>query len=175
MRVRIEIEGLREIGRAMRELPKRVDRKILNAGLLAGARLVADEAKRLAPELQTIDPRWPRGALRRAIQATPIAAKRAQYAGEVIVRVRKLSKRQIAAFKNRQAKRGRPIKGRANPDDPFYWRFVEFGTAKMKAANGGQGFMRPAFESQKKQGVDAAIKVFRDRVQLEISKLGRTF
>jgi hypothetical protein len=41
MELRVEIQGLREIARAMRELPKRVDRKILDDGLLAGARMVA--------------------------------------------------------------------------------------------------------------------------------------
>ena len=170
MQVTVQVQGASEIARAMRELPKRVDRKILNAGLLAGARLVRDEARDRAPTLQVPDPRWTRGAIRRAIQSVSIAASRAQYAGEVIVRVRKLTKRQISAFKRRQARRGQKVAGKLNPSDAYYWTFLEFGTAKMRA----QSFLRPAFEGRKQQGVDAAIKVFREKVQLEIEKLGRT-
>lgn len=171
MQVQIKIQGLREVARAMRELPNRVDRKILNAGLLEGARVIRDEARQLAPVLKTReDKRWRPGALRRAIQTVAINASRAQYAGEVIVRVRKLSKRQVAAFKRRQSKRKKKVDSRLNPADAFYWSFVEFGTAKIPA----RPFMRPAFESKKQQAIDAAIRVFRERIQLEIAKLGRT-
>lgn len=167
MKVRVEVQGAREIAAAMRELPRRVDRKILNAGLLAGARLVRDEARAIAPVLKNPDPRWRPGTLKKAIQAATIAASRTPYAGEVIVRVRKLTQARIAKLKRSAAKRGRSV----NPIDPYYWFWVEFGTAKMKA----QPFMRPAFEAQKNRAVDAAMQVFRDKVQLEIQKLGRRF
>jgi HK97 gp10 family phage protein len=147
-----------------------VDRKILDAGLLAGAQLVADEARLMSPELREIDPRWSKGALKRAIRATSI--KPSQYAAEAIVGVRKLSGRQVAAFRGRQAKRRRAGKGARSidPRDAYYWFFVEFGTAHSRA----RPFLRPAFEARKIFAVEAAIKVFRDRVQLEMDKLGRT-
>lgn len=173
MQLRVQFKGLSEISRAMRELPKRIDRKILNDGLLAGANIIRDEARQLAPVLKEPDPRWRPGALQRAIQSAKIAASRTQYAGEVIVRVRKLSGRQVAAFNRRQAKRKRVKQGwdrKPNPADAFYWFFVEFGAAGRPA----QPFLRPAFERRKQQAVNAAIKIFQDRVQLEIAKLGRT-
>lgn len=153
----------------MRELPRRMDRKILNAGLLAGAALVRDEARVRAPVLRSQDPRWTPGAMRRAIQAVQIKASRAQYAGEVVVNVRKLTQAQISAFKKKQARRGRRISSRLNPRDSFYWRFVEFGTAKDRA----QPFLRPAFETKKQQAVEAAVKVFAERIQAEIEKQNR--
>jgi HK97 gp10 family phage protein len=170
----VEFKGLRQLEAAMRELPKRVDRKILNDGLLAGARLVRDEARALAPELQDPDPRWQRGALKRAIRATRIRPR--DYAAEVIVSVRKLSKRAVARVKARQAKAkaaGKKVRvgGRHIPGDAFYWPFVEFGTASMRA----RPFLRPAFEARKESAVQAAIKVFRERVQAEIAKLGSAF
>lgn len=170
MQLRVEFKGLSEISRAMRELPKRIDRKILDDGLLAGANIVRDQARALAPVLMHPDPRWRPGALKRAIQSARLTASQTQYAAEVIVHVRKLSAQQIGAFKRRAAKRKRPANGRLNPDDPFYWFFVEFGAAGRPA----QPFLRPAFESRKQQAVDAAIKIFSDRVQLEIAKLSRT-
>jgi HK97 gp10 family phage protein len=87
-----------------------------------------------------------------------------------------MSKRSIARIKRRQAlqkaagKRVR-VGGRYIRGDAFYWPFVEFGTAKVRA----RPFLRPAFEARKERAVEASIKVFRERVQLEIAKLGRTF
>lgn len=169
--LRIEVKGLSQIARAMRELPNRVDRKVLNDGLAIAATMVRDEARTLAPELSSEDPRWRRGTLKRAIRIAKIPARRAQMSAEVIVRVRRLSGRQIAAFKKRMRKQGRPhVAARLNPLDPFYWIFQEFGTARHAA----KPFLRPAFEAKKQQAVDAAIKFFRERVQLELAKIGRT-
>jgi HK97 gp10 family phage protein len=169
MELRVEIKGLRQIEAAMRQLPRRLDRKLLDAGLFAGAQVVAEEARLMAPELRELDPRWSKGALKRAIRATSI--KPSQYAAEAIVGVRKLSARQLAAFRGRQAKRRRAGKGvrSIDPRDAYYWFFVEFGTARARA----RPFLRPAFEARKTFAVDAAIKVFRDRIQLEMDKLGR--
>lgn len=172
--ITVELKGLGALRRAMEELPKRLDRKILNDGLLAGARLVRDEARALAPVLAPGDDRrWQRGALKRAIRATRIKPR--DYAAEVIVSVRKLSRKAIGRIKARQAVArlaGKKVRvgGRYIPGDAFYWHWVEFGRPGMKA----QPFLRPAFESRKMRAVEEAIKVFRDRVQLEIEKLSRT-
>ena len=72
MEVRIEIKGLREIQRAMLQLPQRLDNKLLNQGLIAGARVVRDEARRRAPVLKMPDPRRRAGTLRRSIRAMRI-------------------------------------------------------------------------------------------------------
>ena len=170
MLVRTEFRGLAELRRSMEELPRRVDSKILNDGLLAGARIVRDEAKALAPELSVVDPRWSRGALKRAIRAVRIRPR--EFAAEAIVSVRKLSGRSMSRFKQKQAERRRAGKKarRIDPRDAYYWFFVEFGTSKMPA----RPFLRPAFERRKVQAVEASIKFFRERVQLEIAKLGRS-
>lgn len=172
MEIAVEFQGVREIAAAMRELPRRLDSNLLNGGLIIGARLVRDEAQLLAPELSGNDERWTRGALRRAIAATRVKPSDG-FAAEVIVRVRKISRRQLAKFKRRQAARKSSGKSyrRIDPRDAFYWTFIEFGTAKMAASP----FLRPAFESRKEQAVKASLAYFEQRVQLEIEKLGRTF
>lgn len=179
--VRVELRGLRQIESAMRALPQKLDRKILNDGLLAGARVVRDEARMLAPQLEDRgDLRWRRGALKRAIRAARI--RPTEYTAEVVVSVRKASKQSIAAAKARRSKSARGMAkamtarllGGQLLEDPYYWFWQEFGTAKHQAANGGRGFMRPGFEAKKMQAIEVAIKFFRDRVQKEIEKLGRT-
>lgn len=180
--VRVELRGLRQIENAMRSLPQKLDRKILNDGLLVGAAVVRNEARLLAPELEagSQDRRWRRGALRRAIRSTRI--RPSSYAAEVIVSVRKSSKASRAAGKARRTKSARGLaRAMANQilrghqlEDPYYWFWQEFGTARMPAANGGRGFMRPAFEGRKQQAVAAAIAFYRERVRKEIEKLGRT-
>ncbi len=169
--VRVELKGLHLIEAAMRELPDRVSRKMLNDGLLLAARLVRDDAKQRAPRLEGDDPRWLRGQLRRSIRATRIRPR--EYSAEVIVSVRRLSKRALARIKRRQLKaraEGKNVRiGGRYSGDPFYWRFVEFGTARMRA----RPFLRPAFDAQKQKAVEAAIKFYRDQVQTELAKLGR--
>jgi HK97 gp10 family phage protein len=160
--VRVEIKGLAQIRANMLELPKRVDRNLLNRGLLTGARLVRDDARARVPLLQVPDPRRVRGAIRRAIVAGRVRPE--GYAAKVWVRVRPLTRTQIMRFKRQSGK-----DSRNNPNDPYYWAFVEFGTSKM----GARPFMRPAFEGRKFEAVKKAIDVFRTGVQTEIARLGQ--
>lgn len=161
--VEVKFHGLKDIERALQELPRRVDRRILNEGLLDGARLVRDEARAKAPVLREEHSRRRPGVLRRAIQA--IRVRPQGYAATVLVRVRPLSKGAIARFKKKAIARGmKNVNGADNPNDPFYWRFVEFGTSKMSA----RPFLRPAFEAKKVAAVRAAIALFRERVQSKL-------
>lgn len=160
--VTIRINGLREIQSAMAQLPKKVDRKMLDQGLIAGATLVRDEARDKVPLLKVPDARRRRGTLRRAIRAGRV--RPTQYAATVWVRVRQLTKRQITNYKAKN-KSG----AKNNPNDPFYWVFVEFGTSTQPA----RPFLRPAFESKKQAAVLKSVALFREKVQAEIAKLGR--
>lgn len=165
----VQIHGLRQLQDAMRQLPAKVDRQLLNEGLLVGARQVSEDAKRRVPLLRVPDPRRVRGALQKAIQAIRVRPR--GYTATVLVRVRQLTKAQIRSFKKRQSRRGARVTGQSNPADPFYWVFVEFGTSKMAA----RPFLRPAFEARKVEAVNAAVAKFRERIQAEIEKLGRRF
>lgn len=120
----IRVEGLREIAIAARKLTDEVKRKIAFDGLTAGARIVRNAARGLAPVLKRPDPRRRPGTLRNAIVAARV--RRGDFPEEVkvIVGVRFLSKRAVAKFKA-----GNPGKsGAENPNDPFYADMVELGT-----------------------------------------------
>jgi HK97 gp10 family phage protein len=161
LRTEVRIHGLRQIEQAMKSLPARMDRRLLNRSLIVGGRLFRDEARARVPLLRVPDPRRVRGAIQRAIHVGAVRPE--GHTASVWVRVRPLTRRQIANFKRKRGKQAS-----ANPADPFYWRFVEFGTSKMAA----RPFMRPAFEAKKREAVDAAIADLRPRVDAEIAKLG---
>lgn len=167
MKVEIKVHGLREIEQAMKALPGRMDKKLLDKGLVAGARLVRDEAKALVPLLKEPDARRVRGTIQRAIHAGRVRPTR--YRATVWVRVRQLTKGQIRRFKRTQLRHNKRARAALNPNDPFYWFFVEFGTSKMAA----RPFMRPAFQSKKEAAVSKAIATLRPLVQEQIAKLGR--
>lgn len=159
----VQIHGLRELQAALRELPRRVDRKVLNRSLMVGARLIRDEARRMAPLLKVENPQRVRGAIRRAIHAGAVRPQ--GHTASVWVRVRPLTARQISNFKRKTGKAGAD-----NPNDPFYWWWVEFGTAKMAA----RPFMRPAFEARKRDAADHIIKDLGPRILAEAERVGRT-
>jgi HK97 gp10 family phage protein len=142
----VRIEGLAELERALLQLPAKLTRQVLERSLLAGGRVVVAEAKRRAPLLT--------GELRRNIRAIRNRRDR-RYSATIDVGVRKLSKKQIRKLRTR--------KGRANASDPFYWRFQEFGTSKMRA----RPFLRPAFEAKK---VDAAFRI-KDEIRARLDKI----
>ena len=123
----VKIEGLRELQAAMRDLPRKLQRQTVQRALREAAKPIHADARSRVP-VQT-------GAVRRqiAIQRSRKFTGRDGVFG-VVVRVRAMNKRMRA-------------KGHT---DPFYWKFLEFGTSKMPA----QPFMRPAFEGNKQRAIE---------------------
>ena len=118
----VRIEGMDEFKRKLAEVPKAMRKRVLRNALAAAAREVRDVAKRNAPVMTLgtslkVPYRKP-GTVRDAIRVRTSKADRK--AGDVGV------------FVNvRPAKAG--ARGAKNPNDPFYWRWLEFGTKKMSA------------------------------------------
>jgi HK97 gp10 family phage protein len=143
----VKIHGLRELQRAMRELPRRMDRRILNAALMAGARpMVADAKANVLVDT---------GALRSAIRATPL--RKTSHTSTV----------QIGIGRARQTKAQRMAGAKRYV--PFYGLFLEFGTSKMSA----KPFLRPAFERNKRSAVEIIRERIATRIAAEAEKLRR--
>lgn len=139
--IQMKIEGVPELVATLQGIVPKLRRRALRNALSAGARIVRDAARvnrrtstAGSPLIRLDRSLYTRGSVERAINVR--TSKLATRAGDVgvFVNVRPL-KRGAAGGKT---KLGRA--GRSNPNDTFYWRFLEFGTRFMSA----RPFLQPA-------------------------------
>ena len=150
----VRIEGLDNLKRKLAEVPKAMRKRVLRNALAAGAREVRDVAKRNAPVLTL-------GTSLKAPYRKPGTVKQA-----IRVRTSKADRRagDVGVFVNvRPAKAGQ--RGAKNPNDPFYWRFLEFGTRKMSA--------RP-FLQRATSALPKALAIFEARIAKWIQETDRS-
>ena len=150
----VRIHGLDEFKRKLSEVPKAMRKRVLRNALAAGAREVRDVAKRNAPVLTL-------GTSLKAPYRKPGTVKQA-----IRVRTSKADRRagDVGVFVNvRPAKAGQ--RGAKNPNDPFYWRFLEFGTKKMTA--------RP-FLQRATSALPKALTIFQERIAKWINETNRS-
>ena len=150
----VRIEGLDNLKRKLAEVPKAMRKRVLRNALAAGAREVRDVAKRNAPVMTL-------GTSLKAPYRKPGTVKQA-----IRVRTSKADRRagDVGVFVNvRPAKAGQ--RGAKNPNDPFYWRFLEFGTKKMPA--------RP-FLQRATSALPKALTIFQERIAKWINETNRS-
>jgi HK97 gp10 family phage protein len=172
MAVELKVTGIPDLKAALKSIPDKLRRRALRNALAAGARLVRDEARQKAPVLSTetnVPYRKP-GTVRDAISVR--TSKIARRSGDVGVFVNvkplpgakyktstsnvfgmKVKRRVLVKASQRSAK---------NPKDPFYWRFVNFGTVKMR----GTHFLEAGAEK-----LSAALEKFKEVIGPQIEKL----
>lgn len=117
--VQVKVEGLDRVIAALKGLPDKLRKRVLRNSLAAGGRIVRDDARTSAPVL--------RNPLK-APHRTPGTVKKA-----IVVRTSKVARRagDVGVYVNvRPAKAGQ--RGAKSKTDPFYWRWIEFGTAKLQ-------------------------------------------
>lgn len=156
------IEGLEETGRRLRALPPALGSKgggPLRYALFQAAKVLVAEARRLAPKKT--------GNLRENIISKRHRNPRAVGATERYdIGFRGGTRRLANNVRNRRS--GRAGKRVSTAGTAFYGRFLELGTAKMRA----QPFLRPAIEAN-----GTALAVFRDKflqaVEKAEAKLGK--
>ncbi|NCV88474.1 MAG: HK97 gp10 family phage protein [Oxalobacteraceae bacterium] len=149
----VSIEGLAQLDRALRELPQRIANRGLRASVYAGAKVIRDEARSRAPKAaQSLGPKQPPpGTLKRSV---------------MMKHIRELSGsgRQTFYVLVRQGRKYRNQGRRGNlSQDAWYWRFVEFGTRKMRA----RPFLRPALEFRRREAVDAIKERLLQLIEIE--------
>lgn len=133
-----EVHGLSELDAFLRTLPDELQRKMLYSALMTGAKPIMDQAKRNVQSRfgGSVDytGRLERGITRGRVRKTGLAA------------------RVNVSLKG----------GRNNPDNPFYGRFLEFGTSKMEP----KPWLRPAGEMRRTE----AGREFNRALQTQIQK-----
>jgi HK97 gp10 family phage protein len=129
--VELRISGLQDARAALSDLPKKLRRTALRNALKAAARIIQAEARRRVPVLK-LSTRAGFSAQRRGVRKVG-TLKRA-----ISVRTSKFNTRQgdVGVFVN-----VRPLKsgGAKNPNDPYYWRWQEFGWNPASTETGGKG------------------------------------
>jgi HK97 gp10 family phage protein len=155
--VTVKLEGVADLKRALAEAAADIRRKAVRGALREAGKVIQAAARAAAPVLMVPTPYRKPGTIKRNIVVR--ASKFARRSGDegVYINVRGIR------GKARAAKLGKA--GAKNPNDPYYWRFVELGTKKMAA----RPFLRPAAD---RQG-DAAIRKFMASVVPQIEKLNQ--
>ncbi|PNL88263.1 hypothetical protein A6J76_007395 [Aggregatibacter aphrophilus] len=157
--VTVKVTGLKELGQAMNALGRKAKNRIAVKAMRRGGAIIRDRARANAPVLSQPSPYRKPGTLRKAISSRTKIDKNGRV--NTYVWVKGLKTKQVLKFKDKTGKGGA-----YNPRDPFYWRFVEFGTSKMPA----KPFMRPAFEQSKQQAAQTIINTLRDEIIAEAGK-----
>lgn len=151
--VTVKVQGLEQLAATLRAMPDKLRRRALRNALAAGGRVFRDEARRLTPALEKPVYRA-NGMIRRA----PGTVRKA-----ITVRTSKLARRRgdVGVFVNVRPAKG-ALRGANKPFDPFYWRFLEFGTSKMAAV----GMLTQAAQkaAQALQRVELTLKPAIDRL-----------
>lgn len=152
----VELHGVDELRRSLADAAKTIRTKAVRAALRKGAATITKEARVLAPVLAAPTKTRKPGTVRKAIVARP--SKFARRAGDegIFIGVRPLRGA-------RQKKLGRA--GAKNPNDPFYWRFLEFGTRHIRPRR----FLARAADSR---GAEA-VNTFMQHVIPQIEKLNQ--
>ncbi|EJU13994.1 hypothetical protein LH128_05830 [Sphingomonas sp. LH128] len=139
MKMKIRIEGTEEIKRNLQQLMRATNRNIVQEALIAGAELVAEEARRLVP----VDT----GNLRDSIGIST------ETKGMNFARVQ-LKKGDQAVFVG-------PMQGKGLQHDGFYGHMIEFGTMHARP----QPFMAPAFEAMGQKATYVVLEYIADEFE----------
>jgi HK97 gp10 family phage protein len=158
--ITVQITGLKELQNALNQLPKEIQGRPLRSAVSAAAKVIVDDVKARVPVGET-------GNLKTAVYRYRSRRNSAIGRETFFVGIRQGK----AQFKDTayNRRRGRVGKSYKTAGEAYYWRFLEFGTAKMQA----KPFLRPAFEANKSR----AVEVIKDRlgksIQTQAKKLAK--
>ena len=186
MAVEVKLTGFDELAKKLREIVPAMRKRVVRNALAAGARLVRDEARLIrdkpgvlrrqaqagnpSPKIKKPNRYRAEGTVKKAISAR--VSKRDRKVGDIGAFVNvlpakgakfKTSTRKFFGIKIRTRTQTRVSqRGAKSPTDPFYWRFLEFGTRKMAKRE----FLKPAAAK-----LPAALEIFKTQVGRWLDKL----
>ena len=143
--VTVKVKGIDELKRALQALPEKMRRKALIKPLRSAMKGVLDAARAAVPVLQAPAPYRTPGLLKKRLTVRSSKVARQEGNVGVFVNIRPAAGARfktvgsVAGVKIRINKKASQ-RGAKSKLDPYYWRFVEFGTRKMAA----RPFLTPA-------------------------------
>ena len=122
--ISLNINGVNDLKRALLGIPDRLRKRVLLEALRGSTVPLRAKAKSAAPVLKRATKYRKKGTVKRAlaIRTSKIAAQAGNVGVFVGVRPLKGARQRTLG-----------AAGAKNPNDPFYWKFLEFGTKKMTA------------------------------------------
>ncbi len=161
--VSFDVHGLRQLGESMRALSTQVRTRIGHGMTSAGAKVIREAGREAAPVGKT-------GQLKANLVMKRARPNESPYTSQYVVGVRKIKIKFVDSARNRRKNR---VGKKYTKDIAFYWRFVEFGTVKMPAVNGGRGFLRPALSQHTGQVIEAMRKTGARRIMAAAKKASK--
>lgn len=158
--ISVKIDGLKELQKALEQLPKEIQGRPLRSAVSAAAKVVVDDVKTRVPVGET-------GNLKTAVYRYRSRRNSATGRETFFVGIRQGKAQYKDTAYNRR--KGRVGKSYKTAGEAYYWRFLEFGTAKMQA----RPFLRPAFEAQKSRAVEVMKERLGKAIQTQAKKLAR--
>jgi len=165
MAEQVTISGLEGLLRSLREAPKAIQGRAVQSGMRKGGNIIRDDARRRAPRAS--------GFMASQIVTRRANAKTRQRAGvgqggEYFTIGVKTGRRRKFANTKRNRRKGRAGKVYQETGWAYYWRFVEFGTKKMRASP----FLTPAGESKGPEAAQVVIDETWSALEKQLMKDG---
>jgi HK97 gp10 family phage protein len=156
----VKVEGFKELQAALNKLPQEIQGRPLKSAVSFAAKSMVDEVKSRVPVGDT-------GILKSAVYRYRSRRNSAKGRETYFVGIRAGKAQYKDTAHNRS--RGRVGKSYKTAGEAFYWRFLEFGTAKM----GAKPFLRPAFEAHKSKAVEIIKQRLGKAIQTQAKKLAK--
>ena len=155
--ITVKVDGLKELQKALEELPRQIQQKPLRSAVAAGAKVILDEAKNRVP-VNT-------GNLQKSLYR--YRSRKMSTVGKETYLVGVRKGKGVYGDTRLNRRLGRVGRKYTTQGEAFYWRFIEFGTSKISA----RPFLRPAFEAGKGDAVNEIKNRLRKAIDMQVRKL----
>ena len=153
----VQILGLKELDKKVRELTKATGKNFLAPALRKAANVIRDQARQIV----VVDPTPDNVHIRDDIKVRRDPDPKAQGKNEIMY---------VKPWHKKRKVKVKGVKGKQkNDQSTYYWRFVELGTVNMR----GQRFMTRAYDMKKLAAVVAFKTALAKKIILETKRLNK--
>lgn len=156
-----EFKNATDLERTLRELPAKLQKRAVKAAARKGATVIKKAAQQNARRLDDPD------TAAKVWKEVTVRAGKNRRNGDVTMQVGVKGGAKRYVNNNENRRKGRVGGSYEGPGAVYYWRFLEFGTAKMRA----QPFMRPAMSEHWQKAMDVTAQALEVAIAKQAEKL----